>query len=87
MFGLNITLSGDLDVDHWEFEFECPKCKFLNDVWIKQVRTRDVIICRGCKVNIKLDDQMDSFRKTKQSIARKFKELQKSIDRINRGTF
>ena len=56
-----------------------------NPVWIKQARVRDVIICRGCKSNIQLDDGMNSVRKARQDLLRQFDKMRRQIDQINRS--
>lgn len=44
-------------------EVPCPKCHFINPISLRQVRIRDAVICRGCKVTINLDDHMNETRK------------------------
>ena len=51
------------NLDKIEVEVECPRCGFGNPVWLRQARLRDVVICRGCKANIQLDDGMNTVRK------------------------
>ena len=84
MFGLRIEMTGDIDIDGFEVEVDCPLCGFMNPIWIRQARLRDVIICRGCKANIQLDDSMNTVRKSVQAIRRRFRELQQTIERMNR---
>ena len=66
-----------INLDKHTIEFECPKCGFYNPIFLKQARLRDVIICRGCKVNIQLDDQMNECRKAIRGV---HKALQKMLD-------
>ena len=66
-------------------QVDCPQCGFANPIWLRQARLRDVVICRGCKANIQLDDTMNTVRKAYQSIRRSMRELRETIDRINRG--
>lgn len=84
MFGLHIEMSGGFDLDKIEVEADCPRCGFSNPIWIRQARLRDVIICRGCKANIHLDDQMNSVRKSVANIRRHMRRLRETIERINR---
>lgn len=83
MLGLQIEMTGDFDIDSFEVEIDCPRCLFVNPMWIKQARVRDVIICRGCKSNIQLDDGMNSVRKARQDVRRAFDALQRQIGQIN----
>lgn len=71
------------DLDHLEVEFKCPRCNFYNKILIKQARLRDVIICRGCKSNIQLDDQMNEVRKTVRQFKKLIENLEKSLKDIN----
>lgn len=55
-----------LSMDNVPIEIICPLCDFFNVVNLKQVRLRDVVICRGCKANIQLEDYMNECRKAEQ---------------------
>lgn len=68
-----------LNFDKHEIEVQCPECSFYNPIWLKQARLRDVIICRGCKSNIRLDDQMNETRKAIRSIRRAMREFEQSL--------
>ena len=68
-----------VDFDKHEIEIKCPECSFYNPIWLKQARLRDVIICRGCKNNIHLDDQMNETRKAIKSIRRALNELEETL--------
>jgi hypothetical protein len=84
MFNIQIEMKGDIDIDSFEVEIECPICEFTNPIWIKQARLRDVIICRGCKANMRLDDSMNGVRKARQNIQRQLKALQDQLARMFR---
>jgi len=68
-----------LNLAKQEIDFQCPKCNFYNSIYFQQARLRDVIICRGCKSNIRLDDQMNETRKAIRSINRAMNELENSL--------
>ena len=68
-----------IDFDKHEIDIQCPKCLFYNPIWLKQARLRDIIVCRGCKSNIHLDDQMNETRKTIKSIRRAMTELEDTL--------
>jgi hypothetical protein len=68
-----------IDFDKHEIEVQCPACSFYNPISLKQARLRDVIICRGCKSNIHLDDQMNETRKAIKSIRRAMAELEETL--------
>ena len=85
MFRLDVRREGDIDIDRFEVEVDCPRCGFAKPIWLRQARLRDVIICRGCKANIQLDDSMNTVRKAYQSIRRTMRGLRETIERINRS--
>lgn len=65
-----------IDLDKHEVEICCPNCSFYNEIWLEQARLRDVIICRGCKGNIHLDDQMNECRKAIRSMRKVMQDLE-----------
>jgi len=73
-----------VDIDKFEVVIDCPGCGFANPIWLGQARLRDVVICRGCKGNIQLDDSLNTVRKARQSIRRSMRELREAIGRLNR---
>lgn len=72
-----------INLDNHKLDFQCPKCLFFNHFLFKQARLRDVIICRGCKGNIQLDDNMNECRKASKSIRSALTELENSIKNLN----
>ena len=72
-----------ISIDNETIEFPCPRCGFYNTIFFKQARLRDIVICRGCKSNIKLDDQMNECRKAERSIRKSIQELEKTLGNLN----
>lgn len=72
-----------INFDKHEIEIQCPECSFYNPIWLKQARLRDTIICRGCKSNIHLDDQMNETRKAIRSIRRAMNELEETLNGLS----
>lgn len=68
-----------IDLDNYSIEILCQKCRFYNEIRFKQVRLRDVIICRGCKRNIQLDDHMNECRKARTKIRKTIEEFYNSL--------
>lgn len=56
------------DLDKFEIEIPCPRCGFYEPVTVKQVRLDDVVICRGCKRNLRLVDQMHEVAKARNQL-------------------
>jgi hypothetical protein len=69
-------------LDKYTIEFPCARCGFLNAIFFKQARLRDMVICRGCKSNIQLDDHMNECRKASQAFAKAIKQLNESLGNI-----
>ena len=65
-----------IDIGRKEIEIWCPKCHFYNPILIRQARLRDVVICRGCKRNIRLNDHMNEVRKAERELNKAFKSLE-----------
>ena len=78
-------MEGDINIDKFEVEVECPRCNFANSIWMKQARLRDMVICRGCEANIQLDDSMNTVRKARRSMRRAMQDLLDTIEGINRS--
>lgn len=62
-------------LDKLSIDVPCPRCGFYNDIFLKQVKVRDVVICRGCKGNIQLDDYMNEYLKANRRIRKAIKDL------------
>ena len=72
-----------ISIDDYKVDFKCPHCGFYNYFLFKQARLRDVIICRGCKANIRLDDNMNECRKVSKSIRRELAEIENTLNNLN----
>jgi len=66
-------------LDNFSVPIECPLCGFQNDIFFKQARLRDVVICRGCKRNIQLDDLMNECPKATRQVRRALREFKESL--------
>lgn len=74
-----------IELDRIPLEVECPQCKFFNGILYRDARLRDVLICRGCKQSIRLDDHMNQCRKARVQVRAALQELEASVTRINRS--
>ena len=54
---------------------QCPNCRFCNDVSLKEVRLRDVRLCRGCHRLIRFEDDMNTVRKSVRDIRAGLRQL------------
>ena len=70
-------------IDKAPIQLSCPRCDFQNRATIRQVRLRDVIICRGCKSNIQLEDQMNTVRIAERRIRQSLDEFTEAIKSLN----
>lgn len=75
-----------IDLDRQPIDLNCPACGFRNQVSFKQIRLRDTIICRGCKVNIRLDDYMNECRNARKNIDRALRELESTLEKLSNMT-
>jgi len=72
-----------IDLDRCEFEVECPTCNFATKIFYRDARLRDVLICRGCKANIQLDDHMNECRKARRQFNAAMQELEDALANLN----
>lgn len=70
------------DLDKQSIDFQCPHCEFWNSALLGQVRLRDVVICRGCKANIRLDDHMNEYRKAARALAQALGNVESLLSRF-----
>ena len=63
------------DLDKFEIEVPCPGCGFYEPVTLKQIRLDDVVICRGCKANLRLIDQMHQVANARRQLAAAMQRL------------
>lgn len=72
-----------IDLDRIEFEVECPRCNFGTKIFYREARLRDVLICRGCKANIQLDDRMNECRKARRQVNAAMQQLEDALASLN----
>lgn len=68
-------------LDHADLEAPCPRCGFYNRFSFRQARLQDVIICRGCKCNIRLEDHMSQCRQAARKVEESVRELSRLFSR------
>lgn len=73
-----------INLDKIPIDIPCPKCEFYNPIFFKQARLQDVIICRGCKVNIHLSDQMAECLRATRRINKALDDLTNTINGLSR---
>lgn len=73
-----------ISLDRAAVDISCPRCRFQNSIFYRQARLRDVIICRGCKTNIRLDDHMNECRKARRQLNRALAELEQVLASFNK---
>ena len=83
LMSVSLDETDELSIRKQAFEFQCPGCGFYTKATIRQARVRDVVICRGCKADIWLDDQMNSCRKAISSVRRQFRRLEREISNLS----
>lgn len=73
-----------IDLDSVDLDIECPNCSFFNKIKYRDARLRDVVICRGCKSNIQLDDHMNECRRARRAVLAAFADLERSLSGLSR---
>lgn len=72
-----------MDLDYVKLDIECPGCGFHNEIRYRDARLRDVVICRGCKGNIRLEDSMNECRKARREVKAAMDRLVKEFSALN----
>lgn len=49
-----------------QLEVPCPRCEFPNIVSIREIRFGLTVLCRGCKIRIRLEPADGGARKAKR---------------------
>jgi hypothetical protein len=75
MFKLTISVSVP-ELDRRWIEIPCPRCELETPVTLGSIRLGDVVVCRGCHSNIRLQDQMAALH----SFRRRFTKLLKGME-------
>ena len=67
------------DLDCVKFDVPCPRCRFTTQIFYRNARLRDVLICRGHKTKIQLHKSMNEFRAARRQFAAAIAELKQSM--------
>lgn len=68
-----------LNLDRIELDLECPTCRFGFRIYFREARLRKVVICRGCKASIQLDDRMNECRKARRQFSKALQHFEASL--------
>lgn len=71
------------DLERVEIPVDCPKCGFTIPATLRQVRLRDVVICRGCKRNVQMEDHLNEVRRGLRDAQRSLDELAEALEELN----
>jgi hypothetical protein len=69
----------DID-DHW-IDVSCPRCPLTTEASLRDVRLGNVIICRGCKANIRLVDHLGEYHRARRRLADSLNSLLNAFKR------
>lgn len=72
-----------IDLERTEIPIECPECEFVLPATLRKVRIRDVMICRGCKQNVQLEDYRNEVRAGLRSAQRSLDELEEAMESLD----
>ena len=73
-----------LDLGKYELDVKCPNCHFYNPIYLRQAQLREVIICRGCKGSIRLDDHMNQTKKMLRDLRRAVDDFERTLRSFGR---
>ncbi|HAB16733.1 MAG TPA: hypothetical protein DCE44_09820 [Verrucomicrobiales bacterium] len=68
-----------INLDRERIYIECPRCDFWARPFLRQIRHHEIIVCGGCKANIRLDDYLGTLRKAHSRANRALEELETQL--------
>ncbi len=73
-----------LDLNYFEIQISCPKCKYTIDIYLIDVKNEDVVFCHNCKASIQLKDSDASSYKGIKEINNTFNELKNTLKKLGK---
>jgi hypothetical protein len=71
MFSIRVSGSFKLpDLDRRWIDVDCPTCRLATPATLRDVRLGAVVICRGCKLNIRLVDHLGQYQRMRRRLER-----------------
>ncbi|TNF24097.1 MAG: hypothetical protein EP329_25925 [Deltaproteobacteria bacterium] len=74
----------DLGLDRVEQEATCPRCRLRTPFFLRDVRLGRVLVCKGCKANLQLNDYLGSYQEMRNRLRRQMRELLKTLSDLGR---
>lgn len=68
-----------INLDRHQIYIDCPRCGFWARPFLRQIRHKETIICKGCKANIRLIDHLGSFRKAQSQVNHALQDLESQL--------
>jgi transcription elongation factor Elf1 len=65
-----------LDLNNTWFDFNCPKCGYIETAQLVDVKTERTVYCHNCKISIKLIDNESSSHQGIEKINKSLKDLE-----------
>lgn len=71
-------------LDNTWISFNCPKCQYLNDVELIDVKTEREFFCHNCKVKVVLKDYEALTHTSIDKVNSSIKELEKLFKKLGK---
>ena len=75
----------EVDISYQSVQFECPKCNYVIEVLLRQVMAEETVLCPGCYVEIQLQDEGGSVRRSGPDIDSALSDLKRQLRRLGGG--
>jgi len=72
-----------MNLDRERIYIQCPRCNFYARPFLRQVRHQDVIVCAGCKANIRLTDHLGQYKLAERRVRKALEELSASFSNLS----
>jgi transposase-like protein len=58
------------ELDRRVIDVPCPRCELETPVQLGEIRRGDIIICRGCHSNVRLEDELGGMHRARVRLRR-----------------
>ena len=64
-----------IDFNNIWIDIQCPKCNYLDEIQLTDIKSEVTIFCHNCKIKIRLIDEESSVHTSSENINNELKEL------------
>lgn len=73
-----------LDLNNYNIDFNCPKCKYLVSIQLADVKCECKVFCHNCKASIQLKDKNASSLKGIRDINNALNDINNTLKNLGK---